>query len=231
MPPKKKPRAPSSNSGTGYGGGGTGDTKKLLAGRKRADREQRNEDQTLTNYFQKAKRDVEKNLSNAGDLDPTNSIISEQDAHKIAKDLADIFRRQCPTDWDDRRDLYNSAFDLSRTLASDLRLGTIFGEKDDQEGVLFWLIDFSNQAEQIMKRSATADVVVWSDAEQGDLMIATQVSQVKDAALQLSLLCQKKKPIEELSFVSLSERYQSELGSLRFDSVEALTNVSFISPS
>lgn len=225
MPPKKKARKTSSSDGTGYGGGGMGDTKKLLAGRKRADREQRIEDCERTKYLQQVKLDIERNLSNAGDLDPSNSIVNDQDSQKIAKDLADIFRRQCLTDWDDRKDLYNAAFDLCRVLASDVRLGAVFGDEDDQEGVLFWLINFSNQAEQIMKRGASSDVVVWSDAEQGDLLLATQVAEVKDAALKMSLICQEKKPVEELYVVSLSERYQSELGSLRFDTVEAMTNV------
>ena len=57
-------------------------------------------------------------------------------------------------------------------------------------------------------------------------MLATQVSEVKDAALKISRLCREEKPTEELAVASLSKRYQSELGSLRFDTVEAMPNVS-----
>mmetsp|Transcript_5580 Transcript_5580/g.15700 ORF Transcript_5580/g.15700 Transcript_5580/m.15700 type:complete len:560 (+) Transcript_5580:30-1709(+) len=227
MPPKRK--APSQgHGGTGYGGA-QGDTKRLLAGRKKAEKQGTSEDAARTKYLKDCKAALERNLTKAGEADPVDSLINEREKDKVGKDLAEIFRNQTPTDWDDRKDLYNAAFDLCRTLASDVRLGVIFGEKDDPEGVLYWLIDFSRQAEAIRKRGSDDDVVVWSDAEQQDFLLAKQVAEVRDAALKVSRLCHtKKKPVEELSVVSLSERYQSILGPLRFETVDSLSNHLFL---
>mmetsp|Transcript_6926 Transcript_6926/g.16503 ORF Transcript_6926/g.16503 Transcript_6926/m.16503 type:complete len:568 (-) Transcript_6926:195-1898(-) len=235
MPPKRK--APSQGrGGTGYGGA-QGDTQRLLAGRKKAEKQGTSEDAARTKYLKDCKAALERNLSKASKAaggepeagGPTDSLINEREKDKVAKDLAEIFRNQTPTDWDDRKDLYNAAFDLCRTLASDVRLGAVFGEKDDPEGVLYWLVDFSRQAEAIQKRGADDDVVIWSDAEQQDYVLATQVAEVRDAALKVSRLCHsKKKPVEELSIVSLSERYQSILGPLRFETVDSLSNHYFL---
>ena len=226
MPPKRK--APSAHGGVGYGGA-QGDTKRLLAGRKKAEKKGTSEDAARTKYLKDCKAALVQNLSKAKEIDPVDSLINEREKDKVAKDLSEIFRNQTPTDWDDRKDLYDAAFDLCRTLASDVRLGIIFGEKDDPEGVLYWLIDFSRQAEAIRKRGSDDDVVVWTDAEQQDFLLATQVAEVCDAALRVSKLCHtKKKPAEELSVVSLSERYQSILGPLRFQTVDSLSNHLFL---
>jgi len=225
MPPKRKAL---SHGGTGYGGA-QGDTQRLLAGRKKAEKKGNSEDAARTKYLKVYKAALVRNLSKVAEADPIDSIINERETEKVAKDLGEIFRNQTPTDWDDRKDLYNAAFDLCRTLASDVRLGIIFGEEGDPEGVLYWLIDFSRQAEAIRRRGSDDDVVVWSDGEEQDFLLATQVAEVCDAALKVARLCHtKKKPLEELSVVSLSERYQSILGPLRFQTVDSLPNHLFL---
>lgn len=50
----------------------------------------------------------------------------------------------------------------------------ILGEYENQECVLFWLLEFSQQAEQIMKHEAES---VWEDSEQCGIFIATHVSE------------------------------------------------------
>ena len=133
MPPKRKAPSASAHGGVGYGGA-QGDTKRLLAGRKKAEKKGTSEDAARTKYLKDCRAALVRNLSKAKETDPIDSLINEREKDKVAKDLAEIFRNQTPTDWDDRKDLYNAAFDLCRTLASDVRLGIIFGEKDDPEG-------------------------------------------------------------------------------------------------
>ena len=157
-PPKCKQ---SNNGGTGYGGGWD-DTNRLLVGRKKAGKAESQEDEKRTKYLKVTKVEIKEKLSSADYFDNIDSLVDKRQRKKIMTDLSDIFRNQVPTDWDSRRTLYNAAFDLCRTLSSDLRLGTMFGDKDHREGVLFWLVDFSRQAEDIMKRKARADAVEWT---------------------------------------------------------------------
>ena len=214
-----KRKATESSSGTGYGGA-QGDTKKLLAGRKKAEKASSKDDKTSIRFLKTIQKQLkyQESVSKGG----CSYDLDESDKSKVSSLLANIFRNQVPTDWDERKELYNVAFDVARTLASNETLGKIFGDKDDQEGVLFWLLDFSQQAEQIMNRNAELG---WTKEDQDDVMLATQVSEVADAALKISRRCQASKPEAELSVITLSERYQSELGPLRFDSVESMQNV------
>lgn len=153
--------------------------------------------------------------------------LDEDDRKKVSTLLSDIFRNQVPTDWDKRKDLYNIALDVSRILSSNEILGTIWGAADDQEGVLYWLLDFNNQAKDILKRHESG----YSKEDKNDVDLATQVSEVADAALKISRRCVAAKPIADLSVISMRERYQSKLGPLRFDSVDSMQNHFFLKKS
>lgn len=117
--------------------------------------------------------------------------------------------------------------DVSRVLSSNEILGTIWGTADDQEGVLYWLLDFNNQAKDILKRHESG----YSKEDQNDVDLATQVSEVADVALKISRRCVAAKPIADLSVISMRERYQSKLGPLRFDSVDSMQNHFFLKKS
>ena len=83
MPPKRK--APS-HGGVGYGGA-QGDTKRLLAGRKKAEKKGTSEDAARTKYLKDCKAALARNLSKVKETDPIDSIINEREKDKVAKDL------------------------------------------------------------------------------------------------------------------------------------------------
>ncbi|KAL7544943.1 hypothetical protein ACHAWF_008323 [Thalassiosira exigua] len=219
-----KRKAPAdSSSGTGYGGQ-QGDTKRLLAGRKKAEKASDKDDKANLRFL----KQIQKQLQYQKRTTRTRSSglgLDDDDKKNVSSTLADIFRNQVPADWDKRNELYNAALDVARILASNEDLARILGDKEDQEGILFWLLDFSQQADQFIKRGSDLG---GSKGDQKDIQFATQVSEVSDAALKMSRRCQPSKPVAELSFISLSERYQSELGPLRFDSVESIQNHCFL---
>ena len=93
MPPKRK--APSAHGGVGYGGA-QGDTKRLLAGRKKAEKKGTSEDAARTKYLKDCKAALDRNLSKVKETDPIDSIINERERDKVAKDLSEIFRNQPP---------------------------------------------------------------------------------------------------------------------------------------
>jgi hypothetical protein len=216
-----KRKAPAAESGTGYGGQ-SGDTKKLVAGRKKAEKADTNDDRANVCFLQQ----IQSRLQNSDNKHwSKRAEFDDEDRKKLSTLLADTFRKQVPTDWDQRKDLYNIALEVCRTLAlaTNASLGTIFGRKDELEGVLFWLLDFSQQAKDILNRQSGSG---WTAEDEKDKLLATQVIDVADAALKMSRRCHASKPIAELSVISLSERYQSKLGPLRFDSVDSIQNVS-----
>ena len=220
-------------AGTGYGGQ-KGDTKTLVAGRKKAEQASAKDDNANVQYLKQIQKMLKPKTSRATST-KTNSNGSGEILPKITTDdrtrlsavLADIFRNQVPTDWDRRKAVYTHALEVSLALASDETLGTIFGDKDSPESVLYWLLDFSHQAKEILKRPKP-ESGKWSKEEQGDVALATKVCEAADAAMKISRRCQAQKPVEELCLITLSERYQSQLGPLRFDTVDALRNVSII---
>ncbi|KAL7533495.1 hypothetical protein ACHAXR_005269, partial [Thalassiosira sp. AJA248-18] len=217
---KRKALAESS-SGTGYGGQ-QGDTKRLLAGVKKAEKASSKDDRHDLRFLKQIQKQLkfQKNVSKGAVYG-----LDSDDEKKVSATLANIFRNQVPKDWDERKELYNVALEVCRTLASNEKLGAIFGDSDDQEGILFWLLDFRQQADQIMNRNADLG---WTKEDEGDVMLATQVTDVADAALKMSRRCRASMPEAELSVISLSERYQSQLGPLRFDSVETVQNHFFL---
>jgi hypothetical protein len=196
--------------GTGYGGS-TSDTQRLLAGRKKAERACDKEDGVKTKFLKGA---ILK-LDNNGD----------KEEEKIISVLADVFRNQIPNDWSKRSQLYNTAFELTQLLSTPQYI-SLLGDMEDAESVLYWLVDFGNQAEQIVKHAAAT-----SKGSKGkmseDEEFASRVCTVRDEAVK----CAKRynrKPEEELTMISFSERYQSQLGSMRFDTVDAMDNVSVL---
>jgi hypothetical protein len=214
-------------SGTGYGGQ-QGDNKQLIAGRKKAEQVSAKNDKANVQFLkqvQKILTSKKTRTASKTNVKVSNSkSIDDGDRKKLSAVLADVFRNQVPTDWDRRKNVYTHALEVSLTLSSDETLATIFGDKDSPESVLYWLLDFRNQAKDILKRPMPASG--WSKEDHGDVALATQVCSVADAALKISRRCQVQKPVEELCLVTLSERYQSQLGPMRFDTVETLQNVS-----
>jgi hypothetical protein len=218
-------------AGTGYGGGLIGDRWRLVTGRKKAEQASAKDDTANVEYLKQVQKLLEPKTTRTtsrtnvnNDSGATVPKITTDDRTRLAVVLADIFRNQVPTDWDRRKVVYTHALEVSLTLASDETLGTIFGDKDSAESVLYWLLDFSHQAKDILKRPKPESG--WSKEEQGDVALATKVCEAADAAMKISRRCQAQKPVEGLSLVTLSERYQSQLGPLRFDTVDALQNVS-----
>ena len=216
-----KRKAPAADSGTGYGGQ-SGDTKRLIAGRKKADKANTNDDKANVRFLQQ----IQSQLQNPDHRRRRRSRrveFDDEDKKKLSTLLADTVRNQVPTDWDKRKDLFNIALEVCRTLATNASLGTIFGHKDEPEGVLYWLLDFSQQAKDILNRLSGSG---WTTEDEKDKLLATQVIDVADSALKISRSCHASKPVAELSVISLSERYQSKLCPLRFDSVDSMQNVS-----
>ncbi|KAL3797082.1 hypothetical protein ACHAW5_007583 [Stephanodiscus triporus] len=215
-----KRKTPPTESGTGYGGQ-PGDTKKLIAGRKKAEKASTKDDRANVRFLQQ----MQSQLQNADHrLRSKRSEFDDEVRKKLSTLLADTFRNQVPTDWDQRKDLYKVALDVCRTLATNASLGTIFGHKDESEGVLYWLLDFSQHAKDILNRQSELG---WTAEDENDLLLATHVIEVAEAALKISRRCPSK-PVAELSVVSLGERYQSKLGPLRFDSVDTMQNHFFL---
>ena len=214
-----KRKTPLTESGTGYGGQ-PGDTKKLIAGRKKALKASTKDDNANVRFLLQ----IQSQLQNADHrLGSKRSELDDEDRKKLSTLLVDTFRNQVPTDWDQRKDLYNHALDVCRTLATNASLGTIFGHKDESDGVMYWLLDFSQHAKDVLNRQSELG---WTAEDENDLLLATQVIEVAEAALKISRRCHASKPVAELSVVSLGERYQSKLGPLRFDSVDTMQNVS-----
>ena len=99
---------------------------------------------------------------------------------------------------------------LTCTLASSATLGKILGEERDPESILFWLLDFRDQVEQILEHHCHAGASKRKcDEDNGDVLLATQASETTAAALVMSRRCQTPKQEAELSIILLSERYQS----------------------
>mmetsp|Transcript_6675 Transcript_6675/g.12600 ORF Transcript_6675/g.12600 Transcript_6675/m.12600 type:complete len:560 (-) Transcript_6675:210-1889(-) len=209
-----------SGSGIGYGGQ-KGDTKRLIAGRKQAEKERIKDDQTNLLFLKQIQEQVKFQTDLLSDDGDDVFDLEDADKTKVSALLADIFRSTCPTDWDKRKKLYTNALEVCRILSANEKLGAVFGDKQDQEGVLFWLLEFRDQAEQIKKHHSESGL---SKEDKADLLLATQVIEVADVALKISRRCQASKPEVELSVISLSERYQSQLGPLRFDTVESMDN-------
>ena len=209
--------------GTGYGGA-KNDTKTLIAGRKKAAKASAKDDKASIKYLKQIQKQLtyqKKTASKNGN----GFDLDEDDRKKLSNLLADIFRNQVPSDWDIRKDLYNIALDVSRTLSSNEVIGTIWGDKDDQESVLYWLLDFRQQAKDIMKHHSDKG---WSTEDQDDVALATLVTEVADMALKMSKRCMAAKPVADLCVVTMTERYQKKLGPLRFDSVDSLQNHYFL---
>mmetsp|Transcript_9340 Transcript_9340/g.13873 ORF Transcript_9340/g.13873 Transcript_9340/m.13873 type:complete len:556 (-) Transcript_9340:128-1795(-) len=218
-----KRKAPPENNSTGTGySGDNGDTKKLVSGRKKAESRSTKDDKANIRFLKQIQKQMKYEEKNSWSK-PFD--LYEDDKKKVAALLAEIFRNQVPTDWDKRKDLYNMALDVTRALASNERLGRIFGDKDDQEGVLFWLIDFSQQAKQITNHN---EELGYTKDDLNDVLLATQVNEVAEMALRISKRVQAPKQVADLAVVTLTERYQSELGTLRFDTVDSIQNHYFL---
>jgi hypothetical protein len=222
------------NGGVGYAGG-KDDQQKLVAGRKKAMKESKKEDKSTTKTLQKINTDIQKKLAKHCDMDEIDlsrhssydaldGLVDTNDRGQVTSILADVFRNQVPTDWDTRKALYNAALDLTNTIASDVRLAVLLGDEEDQETVLYWLKDFSQQCSAFMKRHENNG---WSKEDQGDVLFATRVKEVADTAIKISKRSQKK-PEQELVMIEFSARYQSALGPLRFDTVDSMTNHYFL---
>lgn len=223
------------NGGVGYAGG-KDDQKKLVAGRKKAIKESKKEDKSATKSLQKMNKSIQKNLTkhsgidNEIDLsrhssyDALEGLVDTDDRGQVKSILSDVFRNQVPTDWDTRKALYTAALDLTNTLISDARLVVLLGDEEDQETVLYWLKDFSQQCSAFMKRHEDNG---YSKEDEGDVLFATRVKEVADKAIKMSKRCLKK-PEEELVMIDFSTRYQSSLGPLRFDTVDSMPNHYFL---
>lgn len=228
------------NGGVGYAGG-KDDQRKLVAGRKKAIKESKKEDKSTTKSLQNINKSIQKNLKKKtkhGGLDDEKIDLSRQsesydaldglvdtnDRKQVKSLLSDVFRNQVPTDWDTRKALYTAALDLTNTLISDTRLAVLLGDEEDPETVLYWLKDFSQQCSAFMKRHEDNG---WSKEDEGDVLFATRVTEVADKAIKMSKRCLKK-PEEELVMIDFSQRYQSALGPLRFDTVDSMPNHYFL---
>ena len=207
------------DGGTGYGGR-PDDTKKLLTGRKKAEKASAKDDKANVGYFRQMHSWLQENAIE------WQSGLDEDGRKELSKILADTFRNQVPTDWDHstRKDLYNIALEVCRTLTTMPSLGgMIFGQKDEPDAVLYWLLDFRQQAKDILNRHLESG---WTAEDERDVSLATQVDDVANIAIEMSKRCGASKPVAELSVISLSERYQTKLGPLRFDTVDSMQTVS-----
>merc|ERR1719464_1310921 len=150
--------------------------------------------------------------------------------------LKNIFQNQVPSEWGKRKDLYSASLALTRMLASNDTLAPFLGDEHDQEGILFWLLDFREQGDQIIKhhhqraphRGSHRAGSVLSKEDEDDVLLATEVAEVADVALKTSRRCQAPKPEADVSVISLRERYQSQLGPLRFDSADSMQDQFFL---
>jgi hypothetical protein len=219
----KKRKSNPTDTGTGYGGNNQ-DTSRLKAGRKRAEKASTNEDKVKCKHL----RDFLKKVKRLGDED----MIECDEGKRTALMLADVFRNQIPNDWTERSDLYNAAFGLAEELSCE-RFVKLLGDAEDAESALYWLVDFGNQAEQILKLEATIGPsnatgnAVGVAKEDDSVLFATKVAAVRDVAMKMAKRYNKK-PEEEMTMISFSERYQGELGPMRFDTVDSMNNVSSI---
>mmetsp|Transcript_25288 Transcript_25288/g.50445 ORF Transcript_25288/g.50445 Transcript_25288/m.50445 type:complete len:547 (-) Transcript_25288:2170-3810(-) len=226
MPPKKR----NLDGGTGYGGH-QDDTKRLTNGLRKAEKNWLKEDENNANFLKKAMIDIQDKLLCAEDWESIDVLVSEQKRDRIVSILAHVFRNQVPTDWHKRKELYLAALNICRTLSSDFRLGTLFGQQDDQEKILFWLLDFSKQAEEILKREAGDCKLLIDPSSREDMLLATHVSEVAHLALRSSSRSHAGQKEAELSIITKSERYLEALGPLRFDTVEEMPNHHFLKNS
>lgn len=98
----KRGPPPPANDGTGYGGQ-QNDTKRLVAGRKKAEKASAKDDKASIKFLKQIQKQLSyqaKTASKGG-----KSIdLDEDDRKKLSTLLADIFRNQVPTDWDQRKD-------------------------------------------------------------------------------------------------------------------------------
>jgi ubiquitin-protein ligase len=214
-PPLQFPDPPSYPSPYSLASRLGGDTNTLNAGRKKAEQASADDDKANVQFLKVL-------LPKSGRV--KEMIINDNDYQKkLAAILAEIFRSQVPTDWDRRKVVYTHALDVSLALASDEALGMLFGDKDSPESVLYWLLNFSLQAKDILKRPQPESG--WSEEDVGDITLAAQVCEVADAALKIARRYHTRKPVKEMGLLALNERYQSHLGPLRFDTVDFLLNV------
>ena len=220
------PFANTNNTGTGYGGNQK-DTSLLKAGRKKAEKSSYQEDKTKAKFLKDSLKAIQK-LSIGDEV---------QEDERIKSTLADVFRNQIPSDWGGkRRELYEAALDLAQELSCEQHI-KLLGDADEADSVLYWLVDFGNQADQILKHEATVGSLDGASSvqrgskrgaigrEDDSVLFASRVKLARDKAVQMA----KKyniKPEEELTMISFAERYQGELGPMRFDTVEQMSNVS-----
>ncbi|KAL7506768.1 hypothetical protein ACHAXN_003984 [Cyclotella atomus] len=207
---KRKPDPTGTGTSTGYGGNNQ-DTSRLKSGRKRAAKASVKEDKD--NY--KRLQDYLKQVGKFGDKD----TIECDEGKKMAKILADVFRNQVPSDWAERSDLYNAAFNLTEELCCE-RFIKLLGDAEDAQSALYWLNDFAGPS-----NAAAA-----AAKEDDSVLFATTVVAIRDVALRLSKRYNKK-PEEEMTMISFSERYQGELGAMRFDTVDSMNNHHFLKNS
>ena len=218
-----------SGTGTGYGGSNQ-DTKRLTAGRKKAEKKSDKEDIANIKLLRNALNNIRKK----------GGMVEDED--NIKATLAGVFRNQIPNDWVERREVYDAALDLTQQMCCE-EYASLLGDAEDAETVIYWLVDFGKQAEEVLKHEATisssnadarndtrkgrAKRSAPTDSEEDDCAsFATKVISVRDNAVGV-VKQYNRKPTEELTIISFSERYQGELGPMRFDTVESMNNVRF----
>ena len=221
------------SSGTGYGGK-KGDKKRLLKGRKKAEKASTRDDKTNLCFLRELEKQIKcQNSASSGD---EFDVDDEDVRKKMSSLLKNTFQNQVPSEWSKRKELYAASLALTRVLASDDKLAPLLGDEHDQEGILFWLLDFREQGDQIIKhhhqpaphRGSHRAGSSLSKEDEDDVLLATEVAEVADMALKTSQRCQLPKPddTDDISVISLRERYQSQLGPLRFDSADSMQDVS-----
>ncbi|KAL7479202.1 hypothetical protein ACHAW6_004943 [Cyclotella cf. meneghiniana] len=151
----------------------------------------------------------------------------EQYKTELASILADVFRSQVPTDWSHRAKLFKAALDLTLSLSSKQEFATLLGDPNDFNSVVYWLDDFGQQVEQIVKHESTTISNKTRNGDEFDIKFANRVIEVRDEAVKMTKQYNCK--LEEgLAKISFQERYQVELGPMRFDTVESMDNHYFL---
>jgi hypothetical protein len=188
---------------------------RLIAGRKRSKETSIEYDKANVIFLEQIQTQLQNRFSSR------MTGLDDEDRKKLCTILVDTFRSQVPTDWDQRKDVYNIALEVCRRLATMASLGgEIFGHENDPEGVLYWLLDFRHQANDILKRQSASG---WTAEDENDLLLATKVDEVAQLIYQNFHV---SKTDAKLSVISLSEWYRSKLSPLRFGFVESMQNVS-----
>jgi baculoviral IAP repeat-containing protein 6 len=183
-------------NGTGYGGEKGSDRTKLLQGRRKAATAELKLDKETLQFFILTK--------------PLLASKSASDTSKLVSLLKQTFRKQVPTDWAPRKQLFMASLACFRLVVQNY--SELLGDKDDSESLNAAFEDFAEHAHFLDKHGGAKE----------HALLVKEVLEVQSLASQ-------RNTHADILMMDPHAHYRKALGPLRFDFVDSLVHHHFAS--